>query len=126
MDFHHTFKGAGVQINFIDLKRQYKNLKDEIDAGIQTVLNHGQYILGPEVVEAEKKLAEFTGSKNALTCGNGTDALMLAMLALEIKPGDEVIVPGFSFFATAEVVSLFGATPIACAAVNNLLEVSSA
>ncbi len=101
-----------MQINFIDLKKQYSQLKEQIDAGIFKVLEHGQYILGPEVVEAEQKLAEFTGTKNALTCGNGTDALMLALMALDIGPGDEVIVPGFSFFATAEVVSFFGATPI--------------
>lgn len=101
-----------MEIRFIDLKKQYALLKEDIDKGIHAVLDHGQYILGPEVKEAEAKLAEFTGSKNALTCGNGTDALMLALMAIDIKPGDEVIVPGFSFFATAEVVSFFNAKPV--------------
>ena len=101
-----------MDIRFIDLKTQYANLKPQIDAGIQAVLDHGQYILGPEVKEAESKLAEFVGCKHALTCGNGTDALMLALMAIDTKAGDEVIVPGFSFFATAEVVSFFGATPV--------------
>lgn len=101
-----------MDIRFIDLKKQYSLLKEDIDAGIHKVLDHGQYILGPEVKEAEEKLAEFVGCKNALTCGNGTDALMLALMAIDIAPGDEVIVPGFSFFATAEVVSFFHAKPI--------------
>lgn len=101
-----------MEIRFIDLKQQYSQLKDEINVGIQKVLDHGQYILGPEVTEAEEKLAKFVGSKHALTCGNGTDALVLALMAFDLQPGDEVIIPGFSFFATAEVVSFLKAKPV--------------
>ena len=99
-------------IPFIDLKAQYQALKDPIQKRIQTVLDHSQFILGPEVEELEKKLAAFTGVKHAITCGNGTDAAIMAMMALGIKPGDEVIVPAFSFIATAETVVLMGATPV--------------
>ncbi|MFK8137266.1 MAG: DegT/DnrJ/EryC1/StrS family aminotransferase [Bdellovibrionales bacterium] len=99
-------------MRFIDLKSQYQDLKAEIDSNIQKVLDHGQYVLGPEVKESERLLADFTGAEHALCCSSGTDALMLGMMAIGIKPGDEVIVPGFSFFATAEVPSLLGAVPV--------------
>lgn len=99
-------------IPFIDLKAQYQALEGPIQAQIQKVLDHGQFIMGPEVAELEKKLSEFSGAKHAITCSSGTDAAVLAMMALDIGPGDEVIVPAFSFIATAEVVHLVGATPV--------------
>ncbi|WP_286919577.1 DegT/DnrJ/EryC1/StrS family aminotransferase [Pseudomonas sp. UBA6753] len=99
-------------IEFIDLKSQQARIKDKIDAGIQRVLDHGQYILGPEVAELEKRLAEFVGAKYCITCANGTDALQIAQMALNIGPGDEVITPGFTYIATAETVALLGARPV--------------
>lgn len=100
------------QIPFIDLKAQYKALKPKIDARIQAVLEHGAYVNGPEVTELEKVLAEFTGTKYALACASGTDALLIPMMALGVKPGDEVITTAFSFIATAETIVLAGATPV--------------
>lgn len=99
-------------IEFIDLKAQQARIKDQIDAGIQRVLSHGQYILGPEVAELEEKLAAFTGAKHCITVANGTDALQIAQMALGIGPGDEVITPGFTYIATAETVALLGAKPV--------------
>lgn len=99
-------------MEFIDLKIQYQLLKKEIDAGIQRVLDHGQYILGPEVAELEEKLAAYTGAKYCITVANGTDALQIAQMALGIGPGDEVITPGFTYIATAETVALLGAKPV--------------
>jgi UDP-2-acetamido-2-deoxy-ribo-hexuluronate aminotransferase len=99
-------------MQFIDLKAQYRKLKSDIDARIQTVLDHGQYILGPEVAELESKLAARTGSKHCISCASGTDALLLAMMALEIGSGDEVITSPFTFFATGEMIALLGAVPV--------------
>jgi UDP-2-acetamido-2-deoxy-ribo-hexuluronate aminotransferase len=99
-------------IEFIDLKTQYQRLKTEIDAGIQRVLDHGQYILGPEVAELEENLAAFVGAEYCITVANGTDALQIAQMALGIGPGDEVITPGFTYIATAETVALLGAKPV--------------
>jgi len=99
-------------MEFIDLKSQYLRLKAQIDAGIQRVLDHGQYILGPEVDELEERLAAYTGSKYCISVANGTDALQIAQMALGIGPGDEVITPGFTYIATAETVALLGATPV--------------
>lgn len=99
-------------MEFIDLKSQYKRLKAEIDANIQRVLDHGQYILGPEVAELEEKLAAYTGAKYCISVANGTDALQIAQMALGIGPGDEVITPGFTYIATAETVALLGAKPV--------------
>lgn len=99
-------------MEFIDLKSQYKRLKAEIDVGIQRVLDHGQYILGPEVAELEERLCEYTGAKYCITCANGTDALQIAQMALGIGPGDEVITPGFTYIATAETVALLRAKPV--------------
>ncbi len=99
-------------IPFIDLKTQYEALKGDIQARIQGVLDHGQFIMGPEVAESEELLAKFVGSRHAITCSSGTDATVLAMMALGIGPGDEVILPAFSFIATAETVILVGATPV--------------
>ena len=99
-------------IPFIDLKSQQEQIKPKIDAAISRVLAHGQYILGPEVAKLERQLAEFCGTRFALTCASGTDALLLALMAHEIGRGDAVFVPAFSFVATAEVVVLLGATPV--------------
>lgn len=99
-------------MQFIDLKAQYQYLKDKIDARIHTVLDHGQYIMGPEVYELERQLAEFVGVKHAISCANGTDALQLALMALDIKEGDAVFCPTFTFFATAEAIAFMKATPV--------------
>lgn len=99
-------------IPFIDLKAQYQALREPIQTQIQTVLEHGQFIMGPEVEQLERKLAEFAGVKHAVTCASGTDAAVIAMMAMGIGPGDEVICPAFSFIATAETVVLVGATPV--------------
>lgn len=104
--------GEMSKIEFIDLKAQYLALKSSIDARIQTVLDHGQYIMGPEVAELESKLAAYTGAKHCITVASGTEALLIALMALGIKPGDEVITTPFTFVATAEVVVLLGAIPV--------------
>lgn len=99
-------------IEFIDLKQQQFRIKDKLDAAIQRVLAHGQYILGPEVSELESRLAKYVGAKHCITCANGTDALQIALMALNIGPGDEVITPGFSYIATAEAAAVLGAKPV--------------
>ena len=99
-------------MEFVDLKAQYEHLKQSIDARIHTVLDHGKYILGPEVDELEQALADYVGVPHVITCANGTDALQLCLMAKNIGPGDAVFCPTFTFFATAEVISLCGATPI--------------
>lgn len=99
-------------MEFCDLKIQYQRLKADIDAGIQRVLDHGQYILGPEVVELEEKLVTYSGAKHCITVANGTDALQIVQMALGIGPGDEVIIPGFTYIAAAETVVLLGAKPV--------------
>ena len=97
---------------FIDLKAQYAALKPRIDARIQRVLDHGQYIMGPEVRELEEALAAHTGAKHCITVASGTEALLIALMALDIKPGDEVITTPFTFAATAETIVLLGAKPV--------------
>ena len=99
-------------MQFIDLKRQYKKFKIEIDQQIKKVLDHGQYIMGPEVFELEDNLADFVNSKNAISCGSGTDALLMSLMALNVKPGDFVLTTPFTYIATAEVISLVGAIPV--------------
>jgi len=99
-------------IDFIDLKSQQARIKSEIDAAIQRVLSHGQYILGPETREFEHKLAEFGGAKYARGCANGTDAILLPLMAWGIGPGDAVFCPSFTYCATAEAVAHLGATPV--------------
>ena len=99
-------------MQFIDLKSQYQALKSSIDARIQAVLNHGQFIMGPEVQEVEEKLAAYVGVKHCVTVSSGTTALQLALMALGIKAGDEVITTPFSFFATVETIVLLGAKPV--------------
>lgn len=103
---------SGNMIPFIDLKTQYKALKTEINDRIQRVLDHGQYIMGPEVKELEERLAVYTGAKHCITVASGTEALLISLMALGIKPGDEVITTPFTFVATAEVIVLLGATPV--------------
>ena len=99
-------------MEFIDLKAQYKHLKTKIDKRIQTVLDHGNFIMGPEVLELEERLAEYVGVKHAITCANGTDALTLAMMVLDVKEGDAVFCPTFTYFATAETIAFQKATPV--------------
>ena len=99
-------------IPFFDLAAQQVRLKAEVDANIAKVLAHGKYILGPEVDELEDRLVEYTGAKYCITCANGTDALQIALMALGVGPGDEVITPSFSYIATAEATALLGAKPI--------------
>ena len=101
-------------IPFVDLKAQYLRLKTEIDTAIATVLEHGRFILGPEVAEFEQQLAAHCGAAHVVSCANGTDALQIALMAEKIGPGDAVFVPSFTFTATAEVVLLLGATPVFC------------
>ena len=99
-------------MDFIDLKSQYKALKREIDERIQRVLDHGQYILGPEIGELEQRLAAYVGARHCITVASGTEALLIALLALDIKPGDEIVTTPFTFVATAEMMVLLGAKPV--------------
>ncbi len=99
-------------MDFIDLKSQYAALSESINSRIQRVLDHGQYIMGPEVKELESRLATMTGTKHCITVASGTEALLIALMALDIKPGDEVITTPFTFVATAEMVVLLGAKPV--------------
>src|SRR2546421_2809913 len=99
-------------MEFVDLKSQYRVLKKEIDARIQRMLDHGQYILGPEVRELEEKLEAYAGARHCTTVASGTEALLIALMALDIKPGDEVITTPFTFIATAEMMVLLGAKPV--------------
>jgi dTDP-4-amino-4,6-dideoxygalactose transaminase len=99
-------------IPFIDLKTQQQHIRSKIDKRIKRVLDHGQYILGPEVKELENELSKFSNSKHVLCCSSGTDALLLALLGLKLQPGDGVIVPSFTFASSAEVMPLLGAVPI--------------
>ncbi len=97
---------------FIDLASQQNRIRTEIEHNMKTVLNHGQYIMGPEVGELEAALCERVGIRHAVTCGSGTDALLLALMGLHLKPGQGVIVPSFTFTASAEVMPLLGAIPV--------------
>lgn len=99
-------------MDFIDLKTQQARIRDQIDARIAAVLGHGQYIMGPEVAELEERLAAYTGARHAIAVASGTDALLIAMMALGIGRGDEVITTPFSFIATAETIVLLGAKPV--------------
>lgn len=99
-------------IRFIDLKAQYDALRDPIHAGIDRVLEHGQYIMGPEVAQLEERLADYVGTGHCITVASGTEALLIALMALGVGPGDEVITTPFTFVATAEVIALAGATPV--------------
>ncbi|RTL46511.1 MAG: DegT/DnrJ/EryC1/StrS family aminotransferase [Burkholderiales bacterium] len=99
-------------MDFIDLKSQYAALRDNINARIQKVLDHGQYILGPEVKEMEAALAAYTGAKHCISVASGTEALLISLMALDLQPGDEVITSPFTFAATAEMIVLAGGVPV--------------
>ena len=99
-------------MQFIDLAAQQARIKDKLDEALQRVLSHGKYILGPEVTALEERLSGYTGAKYCITCGNGTDALQIALMALGVESGDEVITPAFSYIATAEAAALLGAKPV--------------
>lgn len=101
-----------MSLQFIDLKTQYAALKPTIDARIQRVLDHGQYIMGPEVAELEQALASYTGARHCVTVASGTEALLISLMALGIGPGDEVVTSPFTFAATAEMIVLLGARPV--------------
>lgn len=99
-------------MEFIDLKTQYKHIKNDVLNEISAVLDSGQFILGDKVKDLELKLSDYTGSKHCIGVADGTKALLIALMAIDIKPGDEVIVPAFSFIATASMIVLLGATPV--------------
>ncbi|MGH8855855.1 MAG: DegT/DnrJ/EryC1/StrS family aminotransferase [Telluria sp.] len=99
-------------MDFIDLKSQYLASRERVNARIQAVLDHGQYIMGPEVAELEGRLGAWTGARHCITVSSGTEALIIALMALGLEPGDEVITTPFSFIATAEAIALLGATPV--------------
>lgn len=99
-------------IPFIDLKLQYQTLKPQIQERMNRVLDHGQYIMGPEVRELEVRLEQYTGAKHCITVSSGTEALLISLMALGVGPGDEVVTTPFTFVATAEVIVLLGATPV--------------
>lgn len=99
-------------MKFVDLEAQQRRIEGKIRGAIDRVLAHGEYIQGPEVFLFEQRLAEYTGAKYCISCGNGTDALQIALMALEIGVGDEVITPAFNYIAAAEAIKLLGATPV--------------
>jgi dTDP-4-amino-4,6-dideoxygalactose transaminase len=101
-----------MKVPLLDLTRQYKSIKDEIDQTVSKVLNHGLFVLGPEVKSFEEKIAKYCGTKYAIGVASGTDALLLSLRAIGVGPGDEVIVPSFTFYATAGVVTRLGGIPI--------------
>ena len=103
---------AARPIEFIDLGAQRRRIGARMDEAVLHVLHHGRYVMGPEVAELERRLAEFCGARHALSCANGTDALGLGLMLKGVKPGDAVLCPAFTFAATAEVVAWFGATPV--------------
>src|SRR5690606_15913598 len=100
------------KLQMVDLKSQYEHIKEEINAGIQEVLDTTTYINGPKVHEFQKNLSAYLDVKHVIPCANGTDALQIAMMALGLQQGDEVIVPSFTYVATAEVIGLLGLTPV--------------
>lgn len=113
-------------ISLLDLKAQRQRVNGQIEKAIGRVLEHGRFILGPEVQDLEDRLADLTGARCAVTCGNGTDALVLALMAEGVGPGDAVVVPAFTFAATAEAVALVGATPVFADVVNQSFNIDPA
>lgn len=101
-----------MQISMVDLKTQYRRIKNEIDGAVLDVIESSQFIGGPRVTAFRENLEQYLGVKHVIPCANGTDALQIAMMALELKPGDEVIVPAFTYVATAEVIGLLGLVPV--------------
>ena len=99
-------------MQFIDLGAQQKRIREKIENNIAAILDHGKYIMGPEVVQLEDELKTYVGVKHAIACASGTDALLLALLAEGVGPGDAIFTSPFTFIATAEVISLVGATPV--------------
>ena len=99
-------------LQMVDLKRQYQNIKTEVDAAIQSVIDNTAFINGPEVKHFATELAAYLGVKHVIPCANGTDALQIALMALGLKPGDEVITPSFTYIATVEVVALLRLKPV--------------
>jgi dTDP-4-amino-4,6-dideoxygalactose transaminase len=99
-------------VPFIDLEAQQARIRGRVDAAIARVLDHGQYIMGPEVGELERQLAEFSGARFAMSCSSGTDALLMAMMVKGVGPGDAILCPGFTYTATPETIALLGATPV--------------
>ena len=99
-------------MQFIDLAAQQERIRERIEANIAAVLDHGKYIMGPEIQRLEEKLAQYVGVKHAISCASGTDALLLALMSYEIGPGDAIFTTPFTFIATGEVISLLGATPV--------------
>ncbi len=111
-------------MQFIDLKAQQKLIREKIDQRIKKVLDHGQYILGPEVYELEERLADYVNVKHCISCSSGTDALLIPLMAMKIGPGDAVITTPFTYIATAEVIALLGATPIFCDIYNKTFNIN--
>ena len=101
-----------MKIQMVDLKGQYMKIKPEVDAAIQNVIDNTAFINGPIVKEFAQNLSDYMGNCHVITCANGTDALQIALMALDLKPGDEVIVPAFTYVASAEVIGLLGLTPV--------------
>lgn len=101
-----------MKLQMVDLHGQYLKIKDEVDAGISQVIESSAFINAPQVKEFAGRLADYVHCKHVITCGNGTDALQIALMALDLKPGDEVIVPAFTYVASAEVIGLLGLTPV--------------
>ncbi|MBP6735462.1 MAG: aminotransferase class I/II-fold pyridoxal phosphate-dependent enzyme, partial [Chromatiaceae bacterium] len=99
-------------MNFVDLKTQYERIQADVQARIQAVLAHGRYVMGPEITDLEERLAARVGVRHGIAVASGTDALLIALMALDLKPGDEVITTPFTFIATAEVIALLGARPV--------------
>ena len=101
-----------MNIQMVDLKNQYLKIKNEIDSAVKEVIDSSQFIMGKKVGEFEQKAAEYLGCKYAIGCASGTDALQIALMALDIKPGDEIITTPFTFVATTETIALLGAVPV--------------
>ena len=101
-------------MQFIDLKAQQNLIREKIDQRIKKVLDHGQYIMGPEIDELEEKLADYVNTKHCISCSSGTDALLIPLMAMGIGPGDAIITTPFTYIATVEVIALLGATPVFC------------
>ena len=101
-------------MQFIDLNAQQSLIREKVDQRIKKILDHGKYIMGPEVFELEEKLADYVGVRHCISCSSGTDALLMPLMAMNIGPGDAVITTPFTYIATAEVISLVGATPVFC------------
>jgi len=103
---------VSLPLPFIDLQQQRNRIANEIDAAITRVLDHGAFVMGPEVTELENRLSQYSGTNHTITCSNGTDALLMALMAKDVGPGDAVFVPSFTFTSTAEAPALLGATPV--------------